>query len=274
MAMTKTDKIKMLLLFLVWFLVFFPIMPEMFHEWSGTDNQHGFLVPIIALYLVWQREEDLLPSNLGSSLLGAIVLVSSVIAYLLCYVGGVAFPARVAMVLSLFGLIWYCLGDKWMRVLRFPVLFLLFMIPVPYSLMNMVSVPLQLMATKLSANLIQFCSIPVVREGNMLFFVTTQLEVAEACSGIRSIMSLVMLATIFAYLSPTNWQRKTILVLSAIPIAMVANIIRITGTGILANFFGDQVAKGFLHEFSGMVVFVFGLITLGLLNSLLNRKSA
>lgn len=273
MALARNDKIKLALLLVLWFMVFYPIVPEMVREWAGhSDNNHGFLVPLIALYLIWQKKDELLSSQIDTSKWGAVVLVAGLVVFLLSFAGGVAFPARVAMVLSLFGLLWYCLGSIWMRLLVFPVLFLLFMIPVPISVVSLASMPLQLMATKLSARLIEFCSIPVYREGNMLYFVGTQLEVAEACSGVRSIMSLTMLGTIFAYMSRTGWGRRIALVLAAVPIAMVANIIRISGTGILAHFFGDRVARGFLHEFSGLVVFAFGLATLGLLYTLLNRK--
>jgi len=170
------------------------------------------------------------------------------------------------------GLIWCSLGTGFARILAFPVLFLLFMIPVPYSLLGTVSLPLQLMATKVSAALIQAGGIPVYREGNMLYFVGTQLEVAEACSGIRSIMSLTMLAFVFAAMLPGGWKKKAVLVVSAIPIAMLANIIRISGTGILAHFFGDKVARGFLHEFSGIAIFIFGFAVLLGVFAVLNRK--
>jgi exosortase len=130
------------------------------------------------------------------------------------------------------------------------------------------------MATKVSAALIQNCSIPVYREGNMLYFVQTQLEVAEACSGIRSIMALTMLSLVFCYLSRDGWWRKALLIAAAVPIALLGNIVRVTGTGILAHFYGDQVAKGFLHEFSGLVVFAFGLVLLFAVFTVANKKKA
>jgi exosortase len=148
------------------------------------------------------------------------------------------------------------------------------MVPVPDTVLGMVSFPLQLLATKISVGMIQFCSIPVFREGNMLFFTNTQLEVAEACSGIRSIVSLSMLSILFAYMSLKGWWRKAILVVSAIPIALLANVLRISGTGVLAHYFGDQVARGFLHEFSGMVVFALGMLVLFMEMKILNRTGA
>jgi exosortase len=176
------------------------------------------------------------------------------------------------MVLSLLGLVWCCLGAEKTKFLAFPVLFLLFMIPVPYSLMGSISLPLQLLSTRVSATLIDACTIPVYREGNMLYFTNTQLEVAEACSGIRSIMSLTMLAVVFGSMVKEGWEKRAILVASAVPIAMLANIIRIFGTGILAHYYGDKVARGFLHEFSGLVVFAFGFAALLGIFTLVNRK--
>lgn len=270
---SRLDKIKLFSLLLFWFALFMPICPEMVREWAGvSDNSHGFIVPLMAGYFAWNRVRLLNAATVSSSWNGSFVLFLSLVLYVLSYAGGLAFPARIAMVLALFGLVWCLLGNNIIKILAFPILFLLFMIPVPYSLLNLVSGPLQLIATKISANMISACTIPVYREGNMLYFVNTQLEVAEACSGIRSIMSLTMLAFAFASMMPEGWKNRTILIVAAIPIAMIANILRIAGTGVLAHFYGDKVAKGFLHEFSGIAIFAFGFITLLGLFTFLNRK--
>jgi exosortase len=267
------DRLKILSLILLWAALFAPIYPEMVREWAGhSDNSHGFIVPLMTGYFAWQRKEQLQSATVGSSWWGCAVLFLALSLYVLSYAGGLVFPARVALVVSLFGLIWCTLGSDIIRILAFPVLFLLFMIPVPYSLLSLVSAPLQLIATKISATMIGACTIPVYREGNMLYFVNTQLEVAEACSGIRSIMSLSMLAFAFASMLSDGWKNRVILILSAIPIAMVANIIRITGTGVLAHFYGDKVARGFLHEFSGIAIFAFGFMALLGIFTLINRK--
>ena len=135
------------------------------------------------------------------------------------------------------------------------------MVPAPVSIVGLVSFPLQLLATRISAFIIgDLFSIPVFREGNMLYFASVSLEVAEACSGIRSLVAYLMLGFLFAYLMNGSMRRRAILVLSTIPLAFFANLVRVTGTGILAHFFGSRVARGFLHEFSGMVVFAFWFI--------------
>jgi len=271
--MSKSDKIKISILLLLWSVAFYPLYPELVRDWlDHSDNSHAFLVPFIALFFVWKRKGELQSTPIDSSPWGGVILAASLLVYIACYAGDAAFPARIAMVSSLFGLIWFCLGSGSIRILAFPIGFLLFMVPVPYSLMSLVSMPLQLMATRISATLIGYCSIPVYREGNMLNFVQTKLEVAEACSGIRSITALTMLALLFCYLSEDGWWRKVLLVGAAIPIALVANIVRVTGTGILAHFYGDRVARGFLHEFSGLVIFALGFALLFAVFSITSRK--
>lgn len=259
-------------LLVLWGAVFTPVIPDMVETWlNHSDSSHALLVPLISLFFAWQKRQELSRVEISTSLWGGLLLAVSLGVYLVSYAGGIAVFARMMIVTSLFGLLWGSLGWSAVRVLAFPLGFLMFMVPVPDTLLNMVSFPLQLLATRISAEVIQFSSIPVYRDGNMLYFVQTQLEVAEACSGIRSIMSLTMLSVLFAHLSGNGWWRKAILILAAVPIAMLANILRVSGTGILAHFFGDLVARGFLHEFSGLAVFAFGLGMLFLTFTLLNR---
>lgn len=263
---------RILVLFLLWGAAFSPLFPQLVREWlQNSDNSHAFLVLPISIYLLWQKKKAFKSAEIKSSMAGAALFIFSLFLYGLSYGGGVVFPARIAMISSLFGLLWFCLGNAHARLFAFPVAFLIFMIPVPYSVISLVSMPLQLMVSAVSADLIGRCSIPVYREGNMLYFMQTQLEVADACSGIRSIMSLSMLALLFAYLTRPGWWRKALLLASAIPIAMMANIGRVSGTGILAHFFGDKVARGFMHDFSGLLVFLLGFAFLSGLFYLVNR---
>jgi exosortase A len=272
---SQSIQLRIAVLLLIWAAVFYPIIPAMVDTWlNHSDNSHALLVPFIVLFIVWQKREELGRVEISGSLWGWLLLAGSLAIYVVSYIGGIAFFARLMIVASLTGLLWCCLGRQAIRVLVFPLAFLVFMVPVPDTVLGMVSFPLQLLATKISVGMIQFCSIPVFREGNMLFFTNTQLEVAEACSGIRSIVSLSMLSILFAYMSLKGWWRKAILVLSAIPIALLANVPRISGTGVLAHYFGDQVARGFLHEFSGMVVFALGMLVLFMEMKILNRIGA
>lgn len=269
----KRDTVKISILMILWALVFYPVYPGLFAAWfrmSNSDNSYGILVPFISLYFIWQKKEELKQADVSNSPSGLVLLIACSVMYLVSYVGGVYFVQRLMIVLSLIGLIRYVFGKEIFRIVRFPLLFLLFMVPVPESLVNIVSFPLQTYATVISSKIIQLCGIPVYREGHMLYFTQTQLEVAEACSGIRSVSAMLMLSVIFMHQCKNN-MLKTVIISSSVLIAFVANILRVSGTGILAHFFGDTVAKGFLHEFSGLTVFAFGFMMLFAEYKLLNR---
>jgi len=261
--MVSQYSVKFFILLGLWALAFYPVYPELFFTWlNDSNNSHGILVPIVSLYFIWHNREKLHRARIDSCKWGAVILLLSSLLYLLSLAGHVAFSARLMLVFSLIGLVMFNLGLEKFKVIAFPLVFLFFMIPIPISITSMVALPLQLFATNISAVIIRFFSIPVFQEGNMLYFAQTQLEVAEACSGIRSIVSLIMLSTIFVYISKKGWGNKIVLLTSAIPLAILANIIRVSGTGILAHFYGAQVAQGFLHEFSGLAVFAFGFLVL------------
>lgn len=254
---------KFFVLLALWLITFIPVYPELVWTWlNHSDNSHGILVPLVSLYFVWQKKKTLKSAKISNSSLGALILLTSMVFYLISYSGSIAVVSRAMIVSSLIGLVMFALGKEVFSLLVFPLLYLFFMVPVPDSILSIVAFPLQLFATKVSTFIIQLLSIPAYREGNMLYFAQTQLEVAEACSGIRSIMSYGMLSFIFAYMMDEIWWKRILLVLSTIPLALFANIVRVTGTGVLAHFYGSKVALGFLHEFSGLAVFAFGFVLL------------
>ena len=272
--MQYVELFKIALLAALWLLVIAPVVPSMVDTWfSHSDNSHAVLVPFISLYFTWSKRAELAETAKKGSFLGGLFLTLCLALFLISYIGGIAFGVRLMIVTSLIGLVWNCWGWSSLRVLAFPLGFLFFMVPIPDTLLNVVSFPLQLQATKISTWVISLFSIPVYREGNMLYFVQTQLEVAEACSGIRSIVALTMLSVLLAYMSDAGWPKKAFLVVCAIPVALLANVLRVSGTGILAHFYGDKVARGFLHDFSGLVVFLFGLAVMFLLYRLLDWTS-
>lgn len=259
----KPIAVKFLILLALWFLTFSPIYPDLVSTWlHHSDNSHGILVPFISLYLIWRRREKLSLDQISTCKWGAAVLISSLGLYVLSYAGGIAVTGRAMIISSLCGLVLFTLGWEIFKIVSFPLMFLFFVVPVPDTLLGLVSFPLQLFATQVSTFIIDWLGIPAYREGNMVYFARTQLEIAEACSGIRSIMSYCMLSIILAYMLDESWRKRILLVLSAIPLALLANLVRIVGTGVLAHFYGNRVALGFLHEFSGLLVFAFGFILL------------
>jgi exosortase len=262
-ALPKNRRINTIILFGLWLAVFYPVYPELVNTWlKNSNNSHGILVPLISAYLIWQKRAKLKAVSRTTSAWGAVLLVASVCLYILSYVGAVAVVSRAMIVSSLIGIVLFNFGKAFFAVIRFPLFYLLFMVPIPDSIYGMFAFPLQLLATKVSAFIIQSESIPVLREGNMLYFGTGQLEVAEACSGLRSMMSFIMLSFLFAYIMKPGWRNRIIIVASAIPLAIFTNIVRVTGTGILGHLYGARFARGFLHEFSGLALFVLGFVLL------------
>jgi len=248
-------------LFALWGYVFLPVYPQLWHTWiSNSNNSHCMLVPFISVFIIWRKREELAEVKPEHSAWGGVILAASLFIYLLALAGHMAVAQRAMIVCSLIGLVLFNFGKAVFRILAFPLLYLFFIVPLPVSIYVLLAFPLQLFATDIAYLFIQGLGIPVFQEGNMLYFAQTQLEVAEACSGLRSFMAFFMLAILFSYLMRSNWFCRSMLVLSALPLAMAANIARVSGTGILAHYYGEQVARGFLHDFSGMAVFIFGLL--------------
>ncbi|MFH2066618.1 MAG: exosortase/archaeosortase family protein [Pseudomonadota bacterium] len=260
------------ILLLLFFSLYAPVFPDLFSDWFRhgdyyhSDNSHCILVPFISLYFIWDRRKQILLHEIRSSKVGFFIFIISTIIYLMGYAGGIYIAIRLAMIFSLIGLLYYILGEKVIKSILFPLVFLIFMIPVPYSILRLISLPLQTIITIAAAFIIgDVLSIPVFREGNMLHFTLTSLEVADVCSGIRSLTSYIMLGSIFAYISKGSKKIKFILVFMSIPLAMVINLLRVAGTGVLAHYYGRQVAVGFMHELSGILVFILGLMAMALL---------
>jgi len=256
--------IKFSILSILWAIVFIPVYPELLDTWlHSTNNSHGLLVPFISAFIIFKKKDKLKSTTLSSRKTGAVILIASMAIYVVSIIGAVAVVSRLMIVISLIGLVLYVLGDEVFKQIRFPLLLLFFMVPIPDSIYSLIAFPLQLFATKVSTFLIQAMGIPAYREGNMVYFLQTQLEVAEACSGLRSMVAFLMLGAIFAdAISKRSRLRSAILVISTVPLALGVNIIRVTGTGVLAHMYGERVARGFLHEFSGLLVFAMGFILL------------
>jgi exosortase len=191
--------------------------------------------------------------------------------FLLGNVAAELFTMRVSLLVTLAGLVLYLLGRAHLAMLAFPLLYLLFMIPLPATVFNAVAFPLQLFAARTAAATLQMLDISVLQEGNLITLAHTTLEVAEACSGIRSLVALLALATTYAYFTQQGLARRIVLAVSAIPIAIVTNAARVVGTGILASFFGEEVARSFFHTFSGWLVFAAAFTILLAEGTLLNR---
>jgi exosortase len=180
--------------------------------------------------------------------------------------GAELFLSRLSLLIVLAGLIVLFLGWSFFRTLLFPWAFLLLMIPIPTIVFNQITFPLQLLASKVASTILPWMGVPVLREGNVIVLPAMALEVAEACSGIRSLMSLTTLAIIYGYLMERKVAVRVLLALASVPIAVAANSLRIVGTGLLVQYWDPEKAEGFFHEFSGWLIFVVSLVMLYLLH--------
>ena len=239
------------------------ILVRMGVQWyDDPDYSHGFLIPFMSGYFVWERREKLralspVPSVWGIGLLG-LGLLMLVIGSL----GAELYLQRSSLIVVLAGLVLLLRGRESLRVLAFPIAFLFFMIPLPAIVVNTVAFPLQLFAAQTATFCLYNFGIPVLREGNVILLAGTTLEVAEACSGIRSLQALLALGTVYGYFSQRVMWKRWMLVLLSIPIAIVANAFRVTGTGVMANYWGVEAAEGFYHTFQGWLIFVIAFVLL------------
>jgi len=173
------------------------------------------------------------------------------------------------LLLLIAGLVVYFLGWRFFRAVLFPWAFLILMIPIPAILFNQITFPLQILASKLAAAVLPVAGVPVLREGNVINLPALPLEVAQACSGIRSLLSLMTLSIIYGYVAETRVAIRVLLALASIPIAVVANSLRIVGTGLLVQYWDPDKAEGFFHLFSGWLIFLVSLAMLLFLHQLL-----
>jgi len=241
--------------------------------WNDPDFSHGFFVPLFSLYVLWQDRRRLSAIAAEPSWFGLLVVAGALATLIVGVLGAELFLSRSSLVLLLAGLVISFLGWGWFRAALFPWAFLFLMIPIPKIVFNQITFPLQFMASRSASLLLHVLGVPVLREGNIIHLPVMDLEVVEACSGIRSLVSLVTLAIIYGYfLEPRIW-RRIILTLAAVPIAVVANGMRITGTGLVAQYWSPDKAEGFFHNFAGWVIFLLSLLMLFLLHGMIRWLS-
>jgi exosortase len=226
-------------------------------DWNLDGNySHGWLVVPISLYLAWERRDRLRAAARRPSLWGLALLVGSLLLLAAGTVAAETFSTRVSLIGVLVGIIWFVAGREQLKVLWFPLAFLLLMIPIPMIIFNRVSFPLQLIASEFGGRSLSLVGIPVFREGNLIELEHMSLNVAEACSGIRSLVSLFTLTVLYGYFTTPSRLTRVALAIATVPIAIVANGMRVASTGIAVHFVGPQAAEGFFHEASGSVVFI------------------
>lgn len=243
-----------------------PVVPGLVRQWQSDPNyRHGLLIPPIAALVLWRRRGELRDAAPGGGTAAGAVLMAAAAILL---TGGTAaaelFTARISLPLYLLGALFVIRGRTFGRIATPPLLFLLLMVPLPYIVYYRITFPMQLLSARLSAGALEAIGMSVVRRGNILTIPGYTLEVVAACSGLRSVMTMLTLALVFALLTDLSWRRKAILAVCAVPTAIAANTVRLVVTAIGAWAVGPEFADGTLHEASGLIVFAAGFVMLAL----------
>jgi len=263
---------RLLVLVLSVVLLYAPVIAGLLRQWYKDPNySHGFIVPIFSGYLAWKKRDLLAAIDCRPNISGILVVLGALALLILGSLGAELFLTRISLPVTIVGLIVYFCGWPCVRALAFPLAFLTLMVPLPALVYNQVVFPLQLLASGLATTCLRTTAIiPVLREGNLIILPGYTLEVVEACSGIRSLISLTALALAYGYMAESRRWHRFFLVLSIVPIAIVSNSFRIVLSALLAEVWGAKAAEGGLHAFSGWVIFLVATILLLAVHRLLN----
>jgi len=250
-------------------LCYAPVLAHLVHQWTwDPDVGHGFFVPLVAGYICWRRRDLLAKTKVCPNWWGLALVIYGAVQLYVATLGAELFLARTAFVISVFGVVLFLGGTGYLRVLAFPLFLLLFMIPIPAIIYNQITFPLQLVASRIAEAALEFLGAPVLREGNVLELANSRLSVVDACSGIRSLLSLSFISLVYGWaIGETRWMRATLFV-ATVPVAILANAGRVTIGGLLTGI-NPELAEGLSHMVEGWVIFILALMILVGLHQLL-----
>jgi len=251
------------LLLAAFLALYYPFIQTLVHDWEVNQNySQGYFIPFVAAFMIWWMRDELAGIELKPTNWGIALIVAGLLQLFIAKVGSEYFLQRTSMIVVLFGISFYLFGGRFTKCIWLPLVYLIFMIPIPAIIWNRIAFPMQLFASALTEGVVQLIGIPILREGNVLHLAQTSLEVVDACSGLRSLVNILGLAVGLGFLMNKAAWKRWALFLAAFPIAIIVNIIRLTATAVLASRYGGDVARGFLHDFSGWLVFVAGIAML------------
>ena len=253
-------------------LSFWDVLKGMYAQWMKNDDfSYGILILPIALYLIWEKRKTITAITPKLDLRGIIIMMGAIGLYILGDLGAELFVRRIAIITLCIGAVWWLYGIRIIRILAFPLAFLFLMLPLPGIIYRNITFSLQIFSSKISVQLLNALGYLAYREGNIIDMGFGQFQVIDACNGLRFIMPMLTLGVLFAFIRPQIWWKRFVLITITVPLAMLTNILRIVGTGILAKYFGNSVAQGFFHDFSGWAVFMVSFFLFGLFAIILKR---
>ncbi len=239
-----------------------PVLLALLRQWNNDpDMGHGFFVPVIAAAIAWHKRDQIAGLVPRPNWWGLGIMAWAAFQLYIATLGAELFLARTSLIISIIGAVILLGGTAYARVFAFPLFLLFFMVPIPGVLYNQLTFPLQQIASSFAETLISWTQIPVIREGNILNLPGQSLNVVEACSGIRSLLTLTFFSLVYGYVFEKRGWARAVLFFSTIPITVVANAGRVALTGVVSQFNPD-LAEGWFHEAQGMVIFVIALAIL------------
>jgi exosortase len=248
-----------------------PILTALVRQWNDdADMGHAFFVPVIAGFIAWQKRDQIAGKPAKPNWWGLAIMVWAGFQLYIATLGAELFLSRTSFVISIIGAVLLLGGTDYLRIFSFPLFLLFFMVPIPAVIYNQLTFPLQIFASRVAEKAIDLLQIPVIREGNLLILPQTTLNVVEACSGIRSLLTLTFLSLVYGYFFEKRSWVRIVLFLSTIPIAIAANAGRVAFTGVVSQF-KPELAEGWFHEAQGWVIFMIGLTILVAVHQLIIR---
>jgi len=263
--------IKEIVVFSIFLAAYAPTLVWMWDRWFAADSyySHGILIPFVSGFLTWQMRSELKTIKRTESSWGLGLIILGLAMYLVSTILRIYFSSGVSMLVVFYGIVLHFWGAAIFKKLLFPLFFLTFMVPIPMAAITTISFRLKLFAAEFSTDLLNELRVPAIREGSIIKMRTAYVVVDDVCSGLRSLISLAALGSIFAFWMKAALWKKVLLFLSTIPIAVITNVFRVLFLALVSEIYGSQYIAGFLHDLSGFMVFVLAFILLHAMGKIL-----
>jgi exosortase len=253
-------------------LLYYPEITFLTDQWLRTyEFSHGFLIILVSCYLIWRKRDVLRSTPLEPNLKGFFIVLFGIALLVIGYAAFEPFVKRFSLIITIFGLVYFLLGTKIVKILLFPLGYLMFAIPPPHIVFKSLAVNLRIIDAKATYHIVNLLGIPIVREGPSLYLPNITLVVADFCTGILSLIALSAVAVLYAYMSQKHIISKTLLIVIAIPVAIMGNILRTVLVVVLAYFYGQSALNNVVHVLQGTVNFILTLVVLFILGNLVKK---